>query len=127
MYLLWLYPALVLGSVLGTWNQSIQTTTSLFPMQQNADTLTLFPMPSCGRFNLEEATIDQMQQAMSEGTVTSQQLVVCYMQRTYQTEEYIQYALSASLFTRESLGDSESSRVRHLANCAPQLSVANKP
>ncbi len=95
MYSLFFWPALALGSALTTWNQSIQTTESLFPLQQNADTTALFPMPSCGHFNLEEATIDQMQQAMSEGTLSSQQLVLCYMQRTYQTEEYIQYALPA--------------------------------
>lgn len=46
-------------------------------------------MLPCGQFTLEEATIDQMQQAMENGTLTSQQLVLCYMQRTYQTEEYI--------------------------------------
>ncbi|KAF7511729.1 hypothetical protein GJ744_003460 [Endocarpon pusillum] len=80
---------LPLGSVWDTWAQSIGTTTSLFPLQENADTPALFPMPPCGHFNLEEATIDQMQQAISNGTLTSQQLALCYMQRTYQTQEYI--------------------------------------
>lgn len=60
-----------------------------FPMQENANTPALFPMPPCGHFNLEEATIDKMQQGMANGTLTSQQLVLCYMQRTYQTEEYL--------------------------------------
>jgi hypothetical protein len=84
-----LFSLLLLGSVWGTWCQSIGTTTSLFPLQDNADTAGLFPMPPCGHFNLEEATIDQMQQAMTDHTLTSQQLVLCYMQRTYQTQEYI--------------------------------------
>ncbi|CCF39035.1 glutamyl-tRNA(Gln) amidotransferase subunit A [Colletotrichum higginsianum] len=47
-------------------------------------------MPVCGgTFKLEEATIDQMQKAMQDGIMTSQQLVICYVQRTFQTQEYI--------------------------------------
>ncbi|KAK7458505.1 amidase [Colletotrichum acutatum] len=46
-------------------------------------------MPLCGNFKLEEATIDEMQAALAAGTLTSQQLVGCYIQRTYQTQEYI--------------------------------------
>jgi hypothetical protein len=61
----------------------------LFPLQENAETPNLFPMPPCGTFILEEATIDQMQDAMSKGQVTSQQLVICYMQRIFQTNSYI--------------------------------------
>jgi hypothetical protein len=80
---------LLLCSAWGTHCQSIGTTTLLFPLQDDADTPALFPMPPCGHFNLEEATIDQMQQAMTDHTLTSQQLVLCYMQRTYQTQEYI--------------------------------------
>lgn len=89
MYSILLWPFLALGSALEILVQDIGTTTSLFPLQQNAETPALFPMPPCGSFNLEEATIDQMQQAMSDGTLTSQQLVLCYMHRTYQTDEYI--------------------------------------
>lgn len=66
-------------------------TPSFFPLKENADTTELFPMPPCGDFQLLEATIDQMQAAMENGTLTSQQLVLCYMQRTYQTQEYIRY------------------------------------
>ncbi len=89
MYSLQLWLALALGSALGTWDQTSETVPSPFPLQGNADTPGLFPMPPCGSFTLEEATIDQMQQAMRKGTLTSQQLVLCYLQRTYQTEEYI--------------------------------------
>lgn len=46
-------------------------------------------MPPCGTFSLEEASIDQMQAAMGNGSLTSQQLVTCYMIRTYQTNSYI--------------------------------------
>lgn len=62
---------------------------SLFPLEQYAGTPVLFPMVPCGTFRLEEATIDQMQQAMTNGTLTSQQLVMCYITRTYQTNTYI--------------------------------------
>ncbi|WYZ40965.1 hypothetical protein EsH8_IV_001306 [Colletotrichum jinshuiense] len=62
---------------------------SVFPLLENVDSADLFPMPLCGSFDLHEATIDQMQAAMEAGTLTSQQLVACYMQRTYQTQEYI--------------------------------------
>lgn len=69
-----------------------QTTISdslFFPLLQNANTTELFPMPPCGSFQLEEATIDQMQAAMKNGTLTSQQLVLCYLERAYQTQGYI--------------------------------------
>lgn len=62
---------------------------SVFPLQQNAGTTGLFPMPLCHGFKLEEATIDQMQQALSRGQLSSQELVTCYLQRIYQTDRYI--------------------------------------
>ncbi|KAK3934228.1 amidase signature enzyme [Diplogelasinospora grovesii] len=89
-----LWSALVLGSVFAVGaDQSFGLTPSLFPLQQNADSADLFPMPPCGSFHLEEATIDQMQEAMQNGTLTSQQLVTCYMLRVYQTDEYINSVL----------------------------------
>ncbi|KAM7199748.1 amidase signature enzyme [Naviculisporaceae sp. PSN 640] len=62
---------------------------SLFPLQENAGTTNLFPMPPCRSFQLEEATIDDMKKAMAKGTLTSVQLVQCYMLRNYQTDDYI--------------------------------------
>ncbi|KAF8507245.1 glutamyl-tRNA amidotransferase subunit A [Gautieria morchelliformis] len=56
---------------------------------QDAGTASLFPMPDCYGFVLEEATIDQMQLAMTQGRLTSQQLVLCYLQRIHQTNVYI--------------------------------------
>ncbi|KUI53103.1 hypothetical protein VP1G_00338 [Cytospora mali] len=79
----------LLFQLAGAQNTSNTSTPSLFPLEQYADTAGLFPMASCGGFNLEEATIDQMQEAMSNGTLTSQQLVMCYITRTYQTNSYI--------------------------------------
>ncbi|SLM38211.1 amidase family protein [Lasallia pustulata] len=58
-----------------------------FPDQNDA--ANLFPMPQCNGITLEEATIDQLQQYMSQRKLTSVQLVTCYMQREYQTREYI--------------------------------------
>ncbi|KAJ9614133.1 hypothetical protein H2200_002269 [Cladophialophora chaetospira] len=60
-----------------------------FPSLQNANTTELFPMPKCGNFTLQEATIDQMQAAMANGSLTSTQLVLCYLERAWQTQEYI--------------------------------------
>ena len=60
-----------------------------FPSLQNANTTELFPMPKCSNFILQEATIDQMQAAMGNGTLTSTQLVLCYLERAWQTQGYI--------------------------------------
>lgn len=68
---------------------SVSLTPPLFPLEQYADSAALFPMPPCGTFHLEEATIDDMQAAMSNGSLTSQQLLSCYLVRTYQTNSYI--------------------------------------
>jgi len=48
-----------------------------------------FPMPMCRGFTLEEATIDQMQDALNHGNLTSAQLAMCYLKRVYQTDSYI--------------------------------------
>ena len=77
-------------------NYSFSLDYSIFPLEQNAGTPELFPMPLCNGFKLEEATIDQMQAAMNCGQLTSQQLVLCYMQRMYQTESYIKYVFEPS-------------------------------
>ncbi|KIW46380.1 uncharacterized protein PV06_02054 [Exophiala oligosperma] len=65
------------------------STADVFPLLQDANTTELFPMPQCGAFQLQEATIDQMQSAMSNGSVTSTQLVLCYLERAYQTQNYL--------------------------------------
>ncbi|KAL5346762.1 hypothetical protein ACLOAV_007903 [Pseudogymnoascus australis] len=48
-----------------------------------------FPMPLCHGFKLEEATIDQLQNAMDKGTLSSVKIVMCYLQRIYQTDAYL--------------------------------------
>jgi len=91
--------AIILASVVSTVESlaasnvanvgAILTPASLFPLQENVDSTKLFPMARCGSFKLEEATIDDMQKAMAKGTLTSVQLVQCYMLRNYQTDDYI--------------------------------------
>lgn len=60
-----------------------------FPLEKHEGTTELFPMPNCFGFELEEATIDEMQDAMANGKLTSVQLVQTYMMRHWQTDEYI--------------------------------------
>lgn len=48
-----------------------------------------FPMPACDGIVLEEATIDQLQEAMSTGRLTAVQIAICYLQRIYQTDSYV--------------------------------------
>lgn len=60
-----------------------------FPDLDNAETTALFPMPPCNGIILEEATIDQLQGYMNKGALTSVQLALCYLQRHWQTDDYI--------------------------------------
>lgn len=60
-----------------------------FPNLNNAETSAVFPMPPCNGITLEEATIDQLQDYMSKGELTSVQLALCYLQRHWQTDDYI--------------------------------------
>ena len=55
----------------------------------------LFPMPDCNAFVLEEATIDQLQDAMGNGQLTSLQIALCYLQRIQQIDEYVKYAFKS--------------------------------
>lgn len=69
------------------------TTGSLFPLLDNEDSPDLFSMPPCGSFQLEEATIDDMQLAMTSGELSSVQLTLCYLQRAFQTQDYLKSIL----------------------------------
>ncbi|KAK4183061.1 putative amidase [Podospora australis] len=83
---------LLLGCLAAAAPAALATGIAPYPAQ-NGTTNTaadLFRMPLCGRgFKLEEATIDQMQHAMQNGTLTSVQLVKCYIERVFQTDDYI--------------------------------------
>ena len=60
-----------------------------FPPQDAAESAALFPMPACQGVTLEEATIDQLQSHMSNGTLTSVVLLKCYLRRVRQVDEYV--------------------------------------
>lgn len=49
----------------------------------------LFPMRRCHGFKLEEASIDDIQKQLSNGTFTSAQLLECYLDRIFQTQPYL--------------------------------------
>ena len=51
----------------------------------------LFPMSPCNGVVIEEATIDELQEAMEEGSLTSVELLWCYLERIHQIEEYVKY------------------------------------
>ncbi len=70
-------------------HNSFGYTPNLIPLRENAGTENLFPMEDCSGFKLHEATLDEMRDAMRHGSLTSVQLVTCYLVRTYQTQEYI--------------------------------------
>jgi amidase len=60
-----------------------------FPLQDAAGTAALFPTSTCLGVILEEATIDQLQGYMSDGVLTSVDLLRCYLKRVHQVDKYI--------------------------------------
>ncbi|KAI8932609.1 hypothetical protein NX059_010108 [Plenodomus lindquistii] len=60
-----------------------------FPPQDAIGTPDLFPMLKCGSVTLEEATIDELQGYLSDGTLTSVGLLKCYLKRARQVDDYI--------------------------------------
>lgn len=60
-----------------------------FPPEDARDTPDLFPMQKCGPITLEETTIDQLQGYMSDGMLTSVDLLKCYLKRARQVDKYI--------------------------------------
>ena len=68
-----------------------ETLTSPFPYEfpELQTSQNLFPMPPCNGVILEEATIDELQRAMAIGQLTSTKISMCYLQRIYQTDDYI--------------------------------------
>ncbi|KAJ5745801.1 hypothetical protein N7520_010983 [Penicillium odoratum] len=49
----------------------------------------LFPMRHCHGFQLEEASVDDLQKRLTNGTFTSVQLLECYLNRIAQTQPYL--------------------------------------
>lgn len=85
----WLAAATAIGMCLGAAVPTPSTKDLQLLKEKSVLSDVLFPVLPCGKFNLEEATIDQMQAAMEAGTLTSVQLVGCYVLRTFQTDLYI--------------------------------------
>lgn len=87
----WLAAATAIGMCLGAAlpTPSTEDIKLLKLKEESALSNILFPVLPCGSFKLEEATIDDMQAAMNNGTLTSVQLVGCYVRRTFQTDLYI--------------------------------------
>ena len=89
--------AIVMADVINsstTYNESVQVLSEPFPYQfpnDTADTIGLFPVPLCNGVHLEEATIDSLQSAMQQKRLSSVQLTTCYLQRYFQTRDYIKY------------------------------------
>ncbi|KAH3977262.1 hypothetical protein HBH70_114880 [Parastagonospora nodorum] len=59
-----------------------------FPPQIATGTPALFPMLLCQDIVLEEATIDQLQDYMTKGFLTSLELLRCYLKRVAQVDGY---------------------------------------
>ncbi|KAJ5355912.1 hypothetical protein N7517_010521 [Penicillium concentricum] len=55
-----------------------------------------FAMRPCHGFQLEEATIDQIQAQLELGTFTGVQLLECYMDRVHQTQPYLNAILQVN-------------------------------
>jgi amidase len=51
---------------------------------------TPFPMAKCQGFQLEEASIDEIQNELASGRLTSRQLVQCYLDRISTVNPYLQ-------------------------------------
>lgn len=47
----------------------------------------MVPVPLCKGVNIEDATIDTLQQYMADGSLSSQDLVTCYLDRIDKTNE----------------------------------------
>lgn len=75
-----------------------------FPQLQDANSTALFPMPLCGNVIIEEATIDQLQAYMSQGTLTAVKLAHCYWKRVMQTDDYIKYVSFLDLVVFSEMG-----------------------
>ncbi|KAF9072329.1 amidase signature domain-containing protein [Rhodocollybia butyracea] len=77
-------------------NSSSQIVTDPYPFdfpQLGTNTSNLFPMRLCHGFQLEEATIDDIQAEFSSGRLTGVQLLQCYYDRIYQLQPYVNAVL----------------------------------
>lgn len=58
----------------------------------------LFSMRPCRGHQLEEASIDELQALMASGSLSSVDLVSCYLDTVYQTSSYLKYYFTSLTF-----------------------------
>jgi hypothetical protein len=68
-----------------------------FPPQSAVDTPELFPMETCNGVVIEEATIDDLQNALSSGAFTALELAECYLKRREQVDGFVKYVFKYSI------------------------------
>ena len=73
-----------------------------FP-NRDGDATELFPMSPCGGLVIEEASLDQLQDALHNGSTTSVQLLWCYLERIHQVEEYVTYVHTLLQYRKQTL------------------------
>jgi amidase len=76
------------GSSLAAY-QTLEDPFPYFFPEQDASPAQLFAMLPCKGRVIEDATIDDLQQYMESGLLTSVDLATCYLQRAFQTRDYI--------------------------------------
>lgn len=89
-------------------SQELNDTVYSFPQIEAEE---LFPMPQCKGITLEEATIDQIQDYFSTGKLTSVDLVLCYLERYFQVNSFVNgiLQLNPDMFSIASKMDEERS------------------
>lgn len=84
---------LILRSWALTPNSSVATGQLLadaFPYEfPDLSAVSRFPMESCHGVTLEEATVDQLQDYMARGILSSVKIVECYLKRRLQVDQYL--------------------------------------
>lgn len=85
VYLTSVVATLVAGAIAAPKDSILSPSTSY----SNASAVAWHAMPLCKGFSIEDATIDELQQYMTTSNLSSVQLLSCYMQRYYQTNQYI--------------------------------------
>ena len=69
--------------------QTLQDPFPYFFPEQNVAPAQLFAMPLCQGVKIEDASIDELQGLLADGTLSSVDLVNCYTERSRQTGQYI--------------------------------------
>ncbi|SCW00929.1 LAFE_0D01266g1_1 [Lachancea fermentati] len=73
--------------------QELNSSTYVYPQ---VETTEFFPMETCNGITLEDATIDQLQDYFSQGKLTSEDVVRCYLDRHMQVNPYVNSILQVN-------------------------------